>query len=421
MVRTRAQRRKEKEEAKKKAQEEAAAAQSSSSTVTLDSKLDSLLEKKLEEKIDEIVEKILEKKKSGKNKRRQKVSVAMPSNDSDFSDDSDSSSESESSDSSSVVSSSSWKKVKVDWALLPVFDPKEGFEDWERQWGDFMKEELRRSRFGSSGQWKRMVWMGMYKAAKNDSRFKSHLKRFFHAGLKHKEVLRRVKEEYLSNLLVRQLAVEEKVKEFPYDTNRRSAAGEVLKPKIKFGFKTLRRRLSNLEVEAMGVQRPIEDTTKPTMIFHALDSDQKNILITAIRAQKGEMLLDLNLLSWDDIHPHLDWFAAIEEKEKGGEGGREKAGRSSNPKGGYRGNDHGRQRENGNTRESSEQGSSGSSGQGGQHPVYYTCRRKHEGECWAKKKNIECKDCGEKGHYADAPTCKKKGGSSSSSGGGKGD
>uniref|UniRef100_A0A0G4HRC0 Uncharacterized protein n=1 Tax=Chromera velia CCMP2878 TaxID=1169474 RepID=A0A0G4HRC0_9ALVE len=296
MVRTRAQRRKEKEEAKKKAQEEAAAAQSSSSAVTLDSKLDSLLEKKLEEKIDEIVEKILEKKKSGKNKRRQKVSVAVPSNDSDSSDDSDSSSESESSDSSSVVSSSSWKKVKVDWALLPVFDPKEGFEDWERQWGDFMKEELRRSRFGSSGQWKRVVRMGMYKAAKNDSRFKSHLKRFFRAGLKHKEVLRRVKEEYLSNLLVRQLAVEEKVKEFPYDTNRRSAAGEVLKPKIKFGFKTLRRRLSNLEVEAMGVQRPIEDTAKPTMIFHALDSDQKNILITAIRAQKGEMLLDLNSL-----------------------------------------------------------------------------------------------------------------------------
>eukprot|EP00975_Prorocentrum_lima_P034442 7240572-Prorocentrum_lima.AAC.1 len=76
----------------------------------------------------------------------------------------------------------------------------------------------------------------------------------------------------------------------------------------------------------MGVQRPIEDTAKPTMIFHALDSDQKNILITAIRAQKGEMLLDLNSLSWDNIRPHLDWFAAIEEKEKGGEGGREKAG-----------------------------------------------------------------------------------------------
>uniref|UniRef100_A0A0G4HR62 Uncharacterized protein n=1 Tax=Chromera velia CCMP2878 TaxID=1169474 RepID=A0A0G4HR62_9ALVE len=253
MVRMRAQRRKEKEEAKKKAQEEAAAAQSSSNAVTLDSKLDSLLEKKLEEKIDKIVEKILEKKKSGKNKRWQKVSVAVPSNDLDSSDDSNSSSESESSDSSSVVSFSSWKKVKVDWALLPVFDPKEGFEDWERQWGDFMKEKLRRSRFGSSGQWKRVVWMGMYKAAKNDSRFKSHLKRFFRAGLKHKEVFRHMKEEYLSNLLVRQLAVEEKVKEFPYDTNRCSAAREVLKPKIKFGFKTLRRRLSNLEVEAMEV------------------------------------------------------------------------------------------------------------------------------------------------------------------------
>uniref|UniRef100_A0A0G4I6A8 CCHC-type domain-containing protein n=1 Tax=Chromera velia CCMP2878 TaxID=1169474 RepID=A0A0G4I6A8_9ALVE len=261
--------------------------------------------------------------------------------------------------------------------------------------------------------------MGMYKAAKNDSRFKSHLKRFFHAGLKHKEVLRRVKEEYLSNLLMRQLAVEEKVKEFPYDTNRRSTAGEVLKPKIKFGFKTLRRRLSNLEVEAMGVQRPIEDTAKPTMIFYALDSDQKNILITAIRAQKGEILLDLNSLSWDDIRPHLDWFAAIKEKEKGGEGGREKAGRSSNPKGGHRGNDRGRQRENGNTRGSSGQGSSGSSGQGGQHPVCYTCGRKHEGECWAKKKNIECRDCGEKGHYAGALACKKKGGCSSSSGGGR--
>uniref|UniRef100_A0A0G4G834 Uncharacterized protein n=1 Tax=Chromera velia CCMP2878 TaxID=1169474 RepID=A0A0G4G834_9ALVE len=79
-------------------------------------------------------------------------------------------------------------------------------------------------------------------------------------------------------------SVEEKVKEFPYDTNRRSAAGEVFKPKIKFGFKALRRRLSNLEVEAMGVQRPIEDAVKPTMILHTLDSDQKNTLITAIRA-----------------------------------------------------------------------------------------------------------------------------------------
>uniref|UniRef100_A0A0G4HYR0 Uncharacterized protein n=1 Tax=Chromera velia CCMP2878 TaxID=1169474 RepID=A0A0G4HYR0_9ALVE len=163
----------------------------------------------------------------------------MPSNDSDSSDDSDSSSEFESSDFSSVVSSSSWKKVKVDWALLPVFDPKEGFEDWERQWGDFIKEELRRSCFGSSGQWKRVVWMGMYKAAKNDSRFKSNLKRFFCTGLKHKEILRHVKEEYLSNLLVKQLAVEEKVKKFSYNTNQHSVAGEILKPKIKFGFKTL--------------------------------------------------------------------------------------------------------------------------------------------------------------------------------------
>uniref|UniRef100_A0A0G4G8M1 CCHC-type domain-containing protein n=1 Tax=Chromera velia CCMP2878 TaxID=1169474 RepID=A0A0G4G8M1_9ALVE len=75
-----------------------------------------------------------------------------------------------------------------------------------------------------------------------------------------------------------------------------------------------------------------------------------------------------------------------------------------------------RQRENRNTG-----GLSGSSGQGGQHPVYYTCGRKHEGECWAKKKNIKCKDCGEKGHYTGAPACKKKGGSSSSSRGGKGD
>uniref|UniRef100_A0A0G4FZQ4 CCHC-type domain-containing protein n=1 Tax=Chromera velia CCMP2878 TaxID=1169474 RepID=A0A0G4FZQ4_9ALVE len=132
------------------------------------------------------------------------------------------------------------------------------------------------------------------------------------------------------------------------------------------------------------------------------------------------MLLDLNSLLWDDICPHLDWFAAIEEKEKGGEGGRERVGRSSNPKGGHRGNDRGRQRDNGNTKGSSRQGSSVSSGQGGQHPVCYTCGRKHEGECWAKKKNIECRDYGEKGHYAGAPACKKKGGSSSS-GGGKGD
>uniref|UniRef100_A0A0G4HT51 CCHC-type domain-containing protein n=1 Tax=Chromera velia CCMP2878 TaxID=1169474 RepID=A0A0G4HT51_9ALVE len=157
------------------------------------------------------------------------------------------------------------------------------------------------------------------------------------------------------------------------------------------------------------------------MILHALNTDQTTTLIIAIRAQKGEMLLDLNLLSWDDIRPHLDWFAAIEEKEKGGEGGREKAGRSSNLKAGHRGNDRGRQRENENTGGSSGQGSSGSSGQGGQHPVCYTCGRKHEGECWAKKKNIECRDCGEKGHYTGAPACKKKGGSSSSSGGGKGD
>uniref|UniRef100_A0A0G4GDZ5 Uncharacterized protein n=1 Tax=Chromera velia CCMP2878 TaxID=1169474 RepID=A0A0G4GDZ5_9ALVE len=146
-----------------------------------------------------------------------------------------------------------------------------------------MKEELRRSRFSSSGQWKRVVWMGMYKATKNNSRFKSHFKRFFRASLKHKEVLRRVKEEYLSNLLVRQLTVEEKVKEFPYDTNRHSIAGEVLKPKIKFRFKTLHRRLSNLEMEVMGVQRPIKDAAKPTIILHTLDSDQKNTLITAIR------------------------------------------------------------------------------------------------------------------------------------------
>uniref|UniRef100_A0A0G4HA82 Ion transport domain-containing protein n=1 Tax=Chromera velia CCMP2878 TaxID=1169474 RepID=A0A0G4HA82_9ALVE len=228
-----------------------------------------------------------------------------------------------------------------------------------------MKEELRRSRFGSSGQWKRVVWMSMYKAAKNDSRFNSHLKRFFRASLKHKEVLRRMKEEYLSNLLMRQLAVEEKVKEFPYDTNRCSAAGEVLKPKIKFGFKTLRQRLSNLEVEAMEVQRPIKDAAKPTMILYTLDSDQKNTLITAIRAQKGEMLLDLNSLSWYDIRPHLNWFAAIEEKKKGGEGGREKAGHSSHLKGGNRGNDRGRQRENGNTGGSFKQGLSGSSNRQG--------------------------------------------------------
>uniref|UniRef100_A0A0G4H428 Uncharacterized protein n=1 Tax=Chromera velia CCMP2878 TaxID=1169474 RepID=A0A0G4H428_9ALVE len=133
------------------------------------------------------------------------------------------------------------------------------------------------------------------------------------------------------------------------------------------------------------------------------------------------MLLNLNSLSWDDIRPHLDWFAAIEEKEKGGEGGREKAGCSSNPKGGHRENHRGRQRENRNTRGSSRQGSSGNSSQGGQHPVCYTFGRKHEGECWAKKKNIECKDCGEKGYYAGAPVCKKKGGSSSLSEGGKGD
>uniref|UniRef100_A0A0G4H9B6 Uncharacterized protein n=1 Tax=Chromera velia CCMP2878 TaxID=1169474 RepID=A0A0G4H9B6_9ALVE len=379
MVRTRAQRRKEKEEAKKKAQEEAVAAQSSSSAVTLDSKLDSLLEKKLEEKIDKIVEKILEKKKSGKDKRRQNGSIAVPSKDDDSSEESDSVSEARSSNSSSAGSVSSWKKVKVDWSLLPLFDPKEGFEDWERQFEDFMKEELRRSRF------------------------------------------RRVKEEYLSNLLIRQLGVEERIKEFSYDTKRRTASGEVAKPKIKFAFKTLRRRLSILEVDALAVQRPIEDAAKPTMILHALNTDQTTTLITAIRAQKGEMLVDLNSLSWDDICPHLDWFAAIEEKEKGGEGGREKAGRSSNPKAGHRGNDRGRQRENGNTGGFSGQGSSGSSGQGGQHLVCYTCGRKYEGKCWAKKKNIECRDCGEKGHYARAPAYKKKGGSSSSSGGGKGD
>uniref|UniRef100_A0A0G4HIB5 Uncharacterized protein n=1 Tax=Chromera velia CCMP2878 TaxID=1169474 RepID=A0A0G4HIB5_9ALVE len=402
MVQTRAQRRKEKEEAKKKAQEEAAAAQSSGSAVTLDSKLDSLLEKKLEEKIDKIVEKILEKKKSGKDKRRQNGSVAVPSKDDDSSEESDS------------------KKVKVDWSLLLLFDPKEGFEDWERQFEDFMKEELRRSRFGSSGQWRRVIRMGMLKAAKNDPKFKAHLKRFFCAGLKHKEVIRRMKEEYLSNLLMRQLEVEERIKEFPYDTKRRTASGEVAKPKIKFAFKTLRRRLSILEVDALAVQRPIEGAAKPTMVLHALNTDQTTTLITAIRAQKGEMLLDLNSLSWDNIRPHLDWFTAIEEKEKGGEGGREKVGRSSNPKVGHRGNDRGRQRENGNTGGSSGQGSSGSSGQRGQHPVCYTCGRKHEGECWAKKKNIKCRDCGEKGHYVGAPACKKKGGSSSSSGWGKG-
>uniref|UniRef100_A0A0G4HUQ8 Uncharacterized protein n=1 Tax=Chromera velia CCMP2878 TaxID=1169474 RepID=A0A0G4HUQ8_9ALVE len=304
MVRTRAQRRKEKEEAKKKAQEEAVAAQSSSSAVTLDSKLDSLLEKKLEEKIDKIVEKILEKKKSGKDKRRQNGSVAVPSKDDDSSEESDSVSEAGFSNSLSAGSVSSWKKVKMDWSLLPLFDLKEGFEDWERQFEDFMKEELRRSRFGSSGQ--------------------------------------RVKEEYLSNLLIRQLEVEERIKEFPYDTKRRTASGEVAKPKIKFAFKTLRRRLSILEVDALAVQRPIEDAAKPTMILHALNTDQTTTLITAIRAQKGEMFLDLNLLSWDDIRPHFDWFAAIEEKEKGGERRREKAGRSSNPKAGYRGNDRGR-------------------------------------------------------------------------------
>uniref|UniRef100_A0A0G4G5E8 Uncharacterized protein n=1 Tax=Chromera velia CCMP2878 TaxID=1169474 RepID=A0A0G4G5E8_9ALVE len=248
-----------------------------------------------------------------------------------------------------------------------------------------MKEELRRSRLGSSGQWRRVVWMGMLKAAKNDPKFKAHLKRFFRAGLKHKEVIRRVKEKYLSNLLIRQLELEERIKEFPYDTKRRTASGEIAKPKIKFAFKTLRRRLSILE--------------------------------------KEEMLLDLNLRSWDDICPHLNWFTTIEEKEKGGEGGREKAGRSSNPKAGHRGNNRGRQRENGNIGGSFVQGSSGSSGQRGQHPVCYcnTCGRKHKGECWAKKKNIECRDCGEKGQYAGAPACKKKGGSFSSSGGGKGD
>uniref|UniRef100_A0A0G4HTY6 Uncharacterized protein n=1 Tax=Chromera velia CCMP2878 TaxID=1169474 RepID=A0A0G4HTY6_9ALVE len=381
MVRTRAQRRKEKEEAKKKAQEEAAAAQSSSSAVTLDSKLDSLLEKKLEEKIDKIVEKILEKKKSGKDKRRQNGSAAVPSKDDDSSEESNSVSEAGSSNSSSAGSVSSWKKVKVNWSLLPLFDPKEGFEDWERQFEDFMKEELRRSRFGSSGQWRRVVRMGILKAAKNDPKFKAHLKRFFRAGLKHKEVIRRVKEEYLSNLLIRQLEVEERIKEFPYDAKRRTASGEVAKPKIKFAFKTLRRRFSILKIDALAVQRPIEDAAKPTMILHALNTDQTTTFITAIRAQKGEMLLDLNSLSWDDIRPHLDWFAAIEEKEKGGEGGREKAGRSSNPKVGHRGNDRGRQRENGNTGGSSRQGSSGSSGQGGQYPVCYTCGRKHEGEC----------------------------------------
>uniref|UniRef100_A0A0G4HYN5 Uncharacterized protein n=1 Tax=Chromera velia CCMP2878 TaxID=1169474 RepID=A0A0G4HYN5_9ALVE len=157
----------------------------------------------------------------------------------------------------------------------------------------------------------------------------------------------------------------------------------------------------------MGVQRPIEDVAaKPIMILHTLDSNQKNTLITAIKAQKGEMLLDLNSLLWDNIRPYLNWFAAIEEKENGGEGGREKAGRSSHPKGRNRGNDHGRQRENENTGGSSGQGSSGSSGQGGQHPLYYTCRRKHKGECWAKKKNIECKDCSKKGYYAGAPAYK---------------
>uniref|UniRef100_A0A0G4HQA9 Uncharacterized protein n=1 Tax=Chromera velia CCMP2878 TaxID=1169474 RepID=A0A0G4HQA9_9ALVE len=147
-----------------------------------------------------------------------------------------------------------------------------------------MKEELRRSRFGSSGQWRRIVQMGMLKAAKNDPKFKAHLKRFFHAGFKHKEVIRRVKEEYLSNLLIRQLEVEERIKEFPYDTKRRTASGEVAKSKIKFAFKTLRRRLSILEVDALAMQRPIEDAAKPTMIFHALNTDQTTTLITTIRA-----------------------------------------------------------------------------------------------------------------------------------------
>uniref|UniRef100_A0A0G4IEE2 Uncharacterized protein n=1 Tax=Chromera velia CCMP2878 TaxID=1169474 RepID=A0A0G4IEE2_9ALVE len=147
------------------------------------------------------------------------------------------------------------------------------------------------------------------------------------------------------------------------------------------------------------------------MVLHSLQTDQKQALLNQMRSGGKDIPLDLNALRWEDIKPHLDWFAAIEERES------RKGSGEKGPK-----KDKAAGRKGQKPRQGDNQNRSGGSGQKdrGQYETCRNCGRKHPGVCWTVTKGIKCNDCGEVGHNKGAPACSKVGNSSSSSKGGEG-
>uniref|UniRef100_A0A0G4H9Y0 ABC transporter domain-containing protein n=1 Tax=Chromera velia CCMP2878 TaxID=1169474 RepID=A0A0G4H9Y0_9ALVE len=207
-------------------------------------------------------------------------------------------------------SSNTYKKVKMDISLCPLFSGEDEYEVFEPEWTDFAEEELIQNpaRFFSREQWAHRYRFTVLKAVGTSKAFKQAVQRHALARRSPRKILHALKEEFLSNLLTRQMMIDDRIRTFPYDITKKD-----------------------------------KDEYKGKKAEEKKDK-------AARRFQKGK-------------------------EQKGGNKQSEQKSRDQRP----------------DTR-----------------TVCQTCGQKYLGECWGK--NVTCKACGEKGHFASAPICEKNGG-----------
>uniref|UniRef100_A0A0G4FRC8 CCHC-type domain-containing protein n=1 Tax=Chromera velia CCMP2878 TaxID=1169474 RepID=A0A0G4FRC8_9ALVE len=252
----------------------------------------------------------------------------------------------------------------------------------------------------SKEQWARRYRLTLLKAARISKAFKQAVRRHALARRSPRKILRALKEEFLSNLLTRQITIDDRIRAFPCDIMKKDKNGNVLKPKMVFRFRILKKRLTDLQNTAHAVSRDLDDGASMSVILHALTNlkEQKERLISLAHSSDAKIPLNLNYISWSDLKPHFDWLTSLEEAEYKGKKVEEKKDKAA------RGFQKGKGQKGANKQ--SEQKSRDQ--RPDTHTVYQTCGRKHLGECWGKK--VTCKTCGEKGHFASAPICEKNGG-----------
>uniref|UniRef100_A0A0G4GNL0 Uncharacterized protein n=1 Tax=Chromera velia CCMP2878 TaxID=1169474 RepID=A0A0G4GNL0_9ALVE len=120
------------------------------------------------------------------------------------------------------------------------------------------------------------------------------------------------------------MTIDDKISAFPYDIMKKDKDGNVLKPKMVFRFRILKKRLTDLQNAAHAVSRDLDDGAIMSMILHALTKEQKERLISLARSSGTKIPLDLNYISWSDLKPHFDWLASLEEAEYKGKKAEEK-------------------------------------------------------------------------------------------------